>query len=987
MAAKPIESWQVDDWNRALFHHYFAEGPDDSTVTRLAVTGEELSKAVDGIAGPDEARTSLVEVLRKSLSRRSLGSDAHKRAGHWKPSGDLLPPFVVHLLFTCMVVGDMAEQLESVGDFRHRLTVLLGWGTGHGLGRLPDLWRLLSEWLKIQYERHRPVRRFVLPSPPARLAIIGYPYCLAFPTRSDQQRLRKILGAEQLLGAEPRVTRVLGVLEDQLGRFTPQFQMTYREFRDLYHVSARSISAATAFWSVIRDVALKSNPAEQPRKRVCKLQLALEVDVDGYALAIISSGEFALKEFSTVFLPLGLKDYPFLVVGTHNEPIDVAILKSFDGRSMVALPSIFRDVSSAIRDGILLFVADETGQIQVLTRELPENGKVLGLVADTLHHRFKIALEKATRADECLWQRSQYPGWNEIEIANGAVLSDVGFDADSALSGIRCLQKVLRPSRIATVGGAKSGPSYVGLAGFLPDVIIEGADTMTAHGVDSRESISLLRTSDSGTWRFSLDGPEQRLDGTYQLQAYAGSELLDRRTVSFVSEVRSTEYISPSNPDLWLGEAGSHETAPPSDWPTAPGDCFEDSECKGKGQAVIVGAVDLKTGEPKPTEQSPIVDDLVSFLAARSCYQQGIPEFELVRLLKEHLGLDWDSAWYVLRAWVEIGAFECLSLRTWHTRKCFAKPPGLAVYRTQNGYRIALFGLVPPSVRRAFETACTSLNYPVYRKSGLSPWVPTLSLTAVVSIDELHELQRRSGVERVHWLKDLSEIAISIRSVHGAHGPEPLNWDVYRIWDFNRQLFVSAENGCANQTVVLSWCRRSDRPDYFSISQKGLPVWWGWSKTWSLLRAYDLARAAPFNRIGTQSLESSAAHIHMPLPLARAVAITGPFLPGPFATNSEDLSYFYSFASQNLRKIAVQALGPTLANLPGEPHRLPVDLELLWRESTASRQNSLPMPVLLRDRLSSDPLLRRFAALRSIPRSVLPILLSLTNWAPLIRNE
>lgn len=978
MAEKPIESWQVDDWNRALFHHYFAEGRDDTTVTRLAVTGEELSKAVDGIAEPDEARTSLVEGLRKSLGHRSLGSDAHKRAGQWKATGDLLPPFVVHLLFTCMVVGDVAEQLESVGDFRHRLTVLLGWGTGHGLDRLPDLWRLLSEWLKIQYEKDRPVRRLVLPSPPAHLSIVGYPYCLAFPTRRDQERLRRILGAEQLLGSEPPVARVLGVLEDQLGRFTPQFQTTYREFRDLYHVSARSISAATAFWSVIRDVALKSNLAQPSPKRVCKLQLGLEVDVDGYSLAIISSGEFALKEFSTVPLPLGLKEYPFLVVGTHDEPIDAAILKSFDGRSMTALPSIFRDISSAIRDGILLFVADDTGQIHVLARELPEGGKVLGLVADNLHQEFKIALEKATRAEECLWQRSQYPGWNEIAIANGAVLSDVDFDADSGLSGIRCLQKVLRPSRITTVGGAKSGQSYVGLARFLPDVVIEGADILTAHGIDSDENMSLQRTPDSGTWRFSLDRPERRLDGTYQLQALTGSELLDRRTVSFVSEVRSTEYVSPSQPDLWLGEAGSHETAPPTDWPTAPGDCFEDSE--HKGQAVILGAVDCETGEPKPSEQSPIVDDLISFLAARSCCQQGIPEFELVRLLKEHLSLDWDSAWYVLRAWVEIGAFECLSLRTWHTRKCFAKQPCLVLYRTQDGYRIVLFGLVPPPLRRAFETACTSLNCPVYRKSGLSPWVPTLSLTAVASIDELNELQRRSGVERVLWLKDLSAIAISIRSVDGAHGSEPLNWDVHRIWDFNRQSFVRAENGRDNQTVTLLWYRRSDRPDYFSISQEGSPVWWGWSKTWALLRAYDLARAVPFNRIGTRSLESSAAHIHLPLPLARAVAITGPFLPGPFATNSEDLSYFYSFASQNLRRRAIQALGPTLANLTGEPHRLPVDLELLWRESTTSRQNPLPMPVLLRDRLSSDPLLRRFAALRSIPRSVLPILLSLTNW-------
>jgi len=977
MTEKPIESWQIDDWNRALFHHYFVEGHDDNTVNRLAVTGEELSKAVDGITGPNEARASLVEVLRKSLGHRSLGSDAHKQAGQWRPTGDLIPPFVVHLLFTCMVVGDVAEQLESVGDFRRRLRVLLGWGTGHGLDRLPDLWRLLSEWLKIQYERQRPVRRLVLPTPPAHLAIIGYPYCLAFPTRRDQERLRKILGAEQLLGSEPPVTTILRILDDQLGHFTSQFQTTYREFRDAYHLSSRSVSAGTAFWSVVREVALKSNLAEPSRTRMSKLQLGLEVDIDGYALVVISSGEFSTKEFSTVSLPLGLQDYPFLVVGAHDEPIDTTILKSLGGRSMSALPSMFRDISSAIRDGILLFVADESGQIHILARELPEGGKVLGLIADTRHRAFKIALEKATCAEECLWRRSQYLGWYEIEIANGSALLGVDFDADSTLSGIRCLQKVLRPSRIATVGGAKSGQSYIGLARFLPDIVIEGADMVTAHGLDSGEKISLRRAPDAGTWRFSLDLPEQRLEGAFRLEALKRSDLLDRRMVSFVAEGRSTEYASPSKPDQWLGEAGSYESEAPSNWPTAPGDCFEDDE--RKGQAIVVEAVEYETGGPTASEESPIVDDLISFLSARSCYQRGIREFELVSLLHEHFGLDWDSAWYVLRAWVEIGIFECLSLRTWHTRKYFAKKPSLVLFRSQAGYRIALLGLVPPSLRRIFETACASLNCPVRRKSGLSPWVPRLSLTEVSSMDELHELQRRSGIEGVLRLKNLSEIAIPINSVHGAHGPKPLNWDVYRVWDFNHQSFVRPENGRENQIVDLLWCRRSDRPDYFSISKEGSCVWWGWSKTWALLRAYDLACKVPFNRNGPLSLESPAAHIHLPLPLARAVAITGRLLPGPHATNSNDLSYFYSFANRSLRRKVIQAMWPNLTNLTGQGNRLPVDLELLWRESATDQQNPLPMPVLLRDRLASNPLLRRFAALHSIPRSVLPILLSLTN--------
>src|SRR5260370_10125946 len=112
------------------------------------------------------------------------------------------------------------------------------------------------------------------------------------------------------------------------------------------------------------------------------------------------------------------------------------------------------------------------------------------------------------------------------------------------------------------------------------------------------------------------------------------------------------------------------------------------------------------------------------------------------------------------------------------------------MYRTKTGYRTALCGLVPPAWRRTFEEACTSLNCAVYRKSGLSPRVPTLSLTKVASMDQLRELQRRSGVERVFWLRDLSEVAIPISSLQVCHGAEPLHCEVYRLSYVNGRSFA-----------------------------------------------------------------------------------------------------------------------------------------------------------------------------------------------------
>jgi|ERR1700745_544615 hypothetical protein len=78
MVDKSVDSWQLDDWNRALFQHYFAEATEPTPVTRLAVTSEELGKAIENVVGPDEARKSLINVLRRTLEHRSLGSDAKK---------------------------------------------------------------------------------------------------------------------------------------------------------------------------------------------------------------------------------------------------------------------------------------------------------------------------------------------------------------------------------------------------------------------------------------------------------------------------------------------------------------------------------------------------------------------------------------------------------------------------------------------------------------------------------------------------------------------------------------------------------------------------------------------------------------------------------------------------------------------------------------------------------------------------------------------
>lgn len=230
------------------------------------------------------------------------------------------------------------------------------------------------------------------------------------------------------------------------------------------------------------------------------------------------------------------------------------------------------------------------------------------------------------------------------------------------------------------------------------------------------------------------------------------------------------------------------------------------------------------------------------------------------------------------------------------------------------------------------------------------------------------------------WLKRLSEIAVPIISVPGVQGDEPLNWELHRVWDFQRQLFVRPQGGDLKQAVNAGWYRRSDRCDYFSVSQNGSVDWWGWSKTWALLRAYALAGEVPFSQAGRRSLRTDAVHTYLPLPLARALAITGLFLPGPSATGTKNFSYFYAFPNAEIRRRTMVSLWSVSTAMPEiSPAAPSVDLGLLWRESMTYCPDALPVPVLLRNKLAANPLLRRFATLPSVPRRVLPVLLSLTS--------
>jgi|ERR1035437_40846 hypothetical protein len=134
------EDWHLSDWNEALLRRFFtAPSGESGPISRLYVTAEELKRAVGSTLSADQVRDSFISMLRTTIRGRSLGKDADGRASNWDSSKPTAPPFLAHLLFTCMIANDLSEELQDLGNYRLRLTRALGSGTNHGLERLKIL--------------------------------------------------------------------------------------------------------------------------------------------------------------------------------------------------------------------------------------------------------------------------------------------------------------------------------------------------------------------------------------------------------------------------------------------------------------------------------------------------------------------------------------------------------------------------------------------------------------------------------------------------------------------------------------------------------------------------------------------------------------------------------------------------------------------------------------------------------------------------------
>ena len=257
-----LEFWSLAQWNQALFVHFFASPHTAQAINRLHVTAESLRTASGTTALlAERVRTLFILTVRKAIAHRSLGHDAESRAEHWSVRADEVPPFLSHLLLTCMVANDLADELKSEGDFRKKADTILKAGVHHGLPRLRPLWELLAEWLSDRHDQDSHVATLRLPPIPisGHHSIIGYPLRLSVPTRRDQNLLAGLLAKNNLAGDEPAVLEVVTLFQTKSTKFSPLFRDLYREFVDGMKKLSRTTLAQMTFWVAVREIALSTS--------------------------------------------------------------------------------------------------------------------------------------------------------------------------------------------------------------------------------------------------------------------------------------------------------------------------------------------------------------------------------------------------------------------------------------------------------------------------------------------------------------------------------------------------------------------------------------------------------------------------------------------------------------------------------------------------------------------------------------------------------
>jgi hypothetical protein len=738
---------------------------------------------------------------------------------------------------------------------------------------------------------------------------------LIFPPRPDRLKLVDLL-VDRQLGREPPIREVLELLGREVHRFSRTFEDTYSKARRSF-LRGEASADLEGLWSAVREAASVADLREAGQRSRVGYQLFLETNELFEAEPILMATDVPTRMRGAVrFTPsdIPFREYRFVISAPGEAGASLIIRLLLQGALDDPLPDFTRSaLRIAVQQGVLLFRQNEEG-IWELAISRPEEERVRALVRDDLLDPFRSIFPARDRPQI---RRSRYDAWSEVAAFDIALLARLDTERSSPLERIRCLQPTRTGVQMRLAEGISLEAGYLGLPGFLPVVRVSNAEEIALYQLSPSDTVPEIQLR--GTLRARSEDPDSfefpdgigELDGRFNLVATREGHVLASRQVVFRARVVTHDFAQPTAPERWIIEAARSDVSSVTDATNELLDGVpeirEDRSSepnrrpthRARGTAAEGLAPSLASVTP---DTDPRLDRFLEVAAAIAATRKGIAEGEFLTLLARCLGFDdSDLVWGVARAWLETGYFDALTRRGWRGRVYFSREPRLVFLQRGGVAMVTLLGLAPYGLRRRVAAVLRSRGGIPRTPSSCSADVPPPPTWAVDSVERALSISQELGLGPLLRVRSPAEVARPIREVCAEPLDPPMNYEKRGVWDWSRGRFSPPPPPLVSR-VQLSWLTRPDRPECFVVERDDGFSWWTYSRNWGLLVAYLWAAKPAFRQAGASAFtRASASGPHLPLPLARAVALRAGVAPGPYIAGGSAGGYAYAFADSEER--------------------------------------------------------------------------------------
>jgi hypothetical protein len=502
-------------WNEKLVDHVFGNRGDNSPVTRIPATPEELclvrgscSTSVANLARHevDAVVADFIGCLKAELAKERMALlryCLHYREDFkwWSPGDDQQPYFFAMLWFTCLIA--YGYPTDTDGDFHARMRSVLGATSNlqdNALGGLDDVWEDLARWTREQREQQREL---VLPPRCPWRTNIGRSHFLAFPNRGDREKLATVLEEARLVGNEPPVRLVIEALLASRSRFSREFRDDLDALFAVYLKQGRD-PKDSPFWRAIRQQARDLSLAGTSQvKQTGAIGLLAEWDEDDLLMPFMAFSDdwFPPTDWDVQALELRIAG---LSRRANLEPSQMA--------QLLANPADYLRGSEmrAVEEGVVPLLEEVSGLYRVaVAEELAscERALVRGDRTEAMQEAF------GGRREE-----SGVPGW--ILLTGARLEQRDGLVGE--LSGVTTLLQTTDAPVPTMLGGIRlSGNTFYALPNYLPMVAARGASKVVLT-VDAEEEDCERALDDPDHWRLPRNLIERHVtaaDQDFELRA------------------------------------------------------------------------------------------------------------------------------------------------------------------------------------------------------------------------------------------------------------------------------------------------------------------------------------------------------------------------------------------------------------------------------------------------------------------------------------